>query len=404
MTTKPNRKTAEKKTRKNSRVASAVQRVPSRKIKDSTRLILFVRAGGRCELDGHNEYLLRHPLTQDAGNFAQMAHIVAFKPAGPRGKDGLQPTDLNNVDNLMLLCPQCHKLVDEVRPQDYSRATLEKFKRDHEDRIFTLTATSPDRKTTVVQLKSRIGGHTVAIPAADVRQAVSPRYPNDPHGFVIDLTGIRVEDNNFYQLAASTIKTQVEHLYAPGMDVESTRHISLFALAPMPLLIYLGRQLSNKVPLDPYQRHRDTEDWAWKQDGTAVGYRFRQIRKGKDRSKVALVLPLSGPVTVNDLPAAIDGRFSIYEINLARGTPNPTYLRLREDVTEFRRIYQEALRTIAGNHQALREIHLFPAVPAPIAVLCGRELLPKVDPVLLVYDYNKSQGGFQPTLRINENE
>lgn len=53
------------------------------------------------------------------------------------------------------------------------------------------------------------------------------------------------------------------------------------------------------------------------------------------------------------------------------------------------------------DHIALDEIHLFPAVPAPVAVLCGRELLPKVDPALLVYDSNKKTNGFQPILRVN---
>jgi hypothetical protein len=404
MTTKSNGKAADAKTRKRSTLGSAVQRIPSRKIKETTKLILFVRAGGRCEFDGCNEYLLRHPLTLDEGNFGQMAHIVAFKPKGPRGKTGVRPLDINDVDNLMLLCPSCHKLVDEERPQDFTRETLEKYKRDHETRIFTLTATKADRKTTVVQLKSRVAGQTVAIPVADVRQAVSPRYPDDPRGYIIDLTSMRTEDNDFLQVAASTIKTEVQRLYAPGMEVESTRHISLFALAPIPLLIYLGRQLSNKVPVDPYQRHRDTEDWAWKQEGKPVGYKFVQVQKGTGRSKVALVLPLSGPIKIKDLPVEIDSQFSIYEITLMNGTANPTYLRLREDVTKFRRVYQEALRAIASNHRALREIHLFPAVPAPIAVLCGRELLPKVDPALLVYDYDKHKGGFKPTLRINDGE
>jgi hypothetical protein len=398
-----NRKTTSAKAGAKIRAATATERVQSRDIKDTTRLILYVRAGGRCEFDGCNEYLLRHPLTQDEGNFGQMAHIVAFKPEGPRGKSGLRPDYINDADNLMLLCSQCHKLIDE-RPQEYTRETLEKYKRDHEQRIFTLTATKADRKTTIVQLKSRVAGQTVAIPAADVRQAVSPRYPDDPRGFIIDLTSMRIEDTGFLQAAASTIKTEVQRLYAPGMDVESTRHISLFALAPIPLLIYLGSQLSNKVPVDPYQRHRDTEDWAWKQDGDPVGYTFRQIRKGTDRSRVALIVSLSGPVAIDEMPKHIDAGFSVYEITLANGTPNPTYLRLREDVTEFRRVYQGALRTIAGNHRGLREIHFFPAVPAPIAVLCGRELLPKVDSALLIYDNDKRQGGFQPTLRINENE
>jgi len=379
---------------------SPVVRVPSRGIAKNTELQLYVHAGGRCEFDGCNAYLLSHHLTHAEGNFAQMAHIVAFKPDGPRGKEAPRPANINDVENLMLLCHRCHKLIDD-HPEDYTRATLEQYKSAHEARIFRLTDIKPDRKTTVVQLKARIGGHIVSIPAPDVNEAVSPRYPTDTRGYVIDLTNIHGDGDAFYEAAMQTIKHEVERLYAPGMEIEQTRHISLFALAPMPLLIYLGSQLSNKVAVDPYQRHRDTEDWAWKTDGDPVGYTFNFLREGTDRSKVALLLSLSGKIHLDNLPRDIDGAFNIYEITLGGSTPNPIYLRLKQDLTDFRDVYQQALRKIMHDHVALGEIHLLPAVPAPVAVLCGRELLPKVDPALLVYDSDKKNNGFQPILRVN---
>jgi hypothetical protein len=43
---------------------------------------------------------------------------------------------------------------------------------------------------------------------------------------------------------------EVSRLYDKGMDVESTRHISLFAVAPIPLLVFLGGCLSNKIHVD----------------------------------------------------------------------------------------------------------------------------------------------------------
>lgn len=125
------------------------------------------------------------------------------------------------------------------------------------------------------------------------------------------------------------------------------------------------------------------------------------MREGTDRSKVALLLSLSGKIHLDNLPRDINGVFNIYEITLAWGTPTPTYLRLKQDLTDFRDVYQQALRKIMHDHIVLDEIHLFPAVPAPVAVLCGRELLPKVDPALLVYDSNKKTNGFQPILRVN---
>ena len=113
------------------------------------------------------------------------------------------------------------------------------------------------------------------------RRAVAPRYPMDAKGHLIDLTAINSEGKAFIQEAARCIKQKVERLYEPGMDVHETRHISLFALAPIPLLVYLGSQLSNKVPVDVFQRHRDTEDLGVERLGLAGRIPFRQNPRGQ---------------------------------------------------------------------------------------------------------------------------
>jgi len=371
-----------------------------RGIHDLTRLLLFVRAGGRCEFDGCNDYLLEHPLTLTPGNFAQMAHIVAFREDGPRGRAALRPAYINDVANLMLLGPQCHKLIDDS-PEKYTVPVLQKYKQAHEDRIFHVTGLGPDLKTTIVQLKARIAGQSIAIPVAQVTAAVAPRYPTDARGHLIDLTAINSEGRAFIEEACRCIKQRVERLYEPGMDVHETRHISLFALAPIPLLIYLGSQLSNKVPVDVFQRHRDTEDWVWKDSGISAEYRFDRIQEGSGQGRIALILSLSGKVRTEALPTEIDDQFTIYELTLANIDPNPAYLRQRDDLTRFKEAYQAALRTIARDCGHCDTIHLFPAVPAPVAVYCGRELLPKVDPKLLVYDFDKRLSGFTPIIEVN---
>lgn len=372
---------------------------PSRKIPDLVKIALFVRAGGRCEFDGCNAYLLEHHVTLTEGNFAEMAHIVAFSADGPRGKKN-RPININDVANLMLLCPRCHKFIDD-NPDKFTRATLEGYKKRHEDRIYHVTGLGPDQKTSIVVLKTKIGHQTVTIPFGQVLEAVTPRYPVSKEGLTIDLTQVPVESSGFLAAACDTIQNHLQSFFGPGGEVNRSNHISLFALAPIPVLAYLGSRLSNKVPLDLYQRHRDTEDWSWKRSGRPVEYVFRKIEKGTIAGGVALIVSLSGAVELQAVRSLIPNGANIYEFTLANLTPNPTFLRTRADLERFRHQYQVAIASIANAHPGIRTVDLFPAVPAPIAVLCGRELLPKIHPALRIYDHDKRNGGFIYQLTIN---
>lgn len=112
------------------------------------------------------------------------------------------------------------------------------------------------------------------------------------------------------------------------------------------------------------------------------------------------MLSLSGKIRLQDLPEEARRSSAIYEITLDGMTPQPTFLRQKQDLDAFRAVYQEAIATILQTHGALDTIDLFPAVPAPIAVLCGRELLPKVHPKLRVFDNDRDAGGFTFKLEV----
>lgn len=376
----------------------------SRDTKPATKILLATHAGGRCEFNGCNEYLFEDPLTLHGGNFSERAHIVAFSPDGPRGRDRSRPADVNRIENLMLLCQRHHKLIDD-HPGDYSRRALEAQKEAHEARVHRLTGLGPEMKTTVVQLKARIAGRPVDIPAPQVYDAVAPRYPVDRLGHIISLTDLDDTAPGFLEQATTLISQRVAELYRPGMDVAATRHISLFALAPIPLLVHLGASLSDKIQVDIFQRHRIGKcPWCWRTSGTPLQFGLEHKRVGRHGDRVALLVSLSGSVHISDLPAGIDRTFSIYELKVENVPPARDILRQREDLDRFRQTYHAALAQLRRDHPAMKALHLFPAVPAPVAVACGHDLLPKIDPDLLVYDYDKARSGFTHQLTVNKHE
>lgn len=372
----------------------------AREVPARTRLFLFVRAAGRCEFDGCNRYLLEHHLTKTDGVFAQMAHIWAFGEEGPRGNRRAR-RGIHELSNLMLLCPECHKLVDD-HPDQYSTAVLRKYKKAHEDRVFMLTDTKPDRQTVAVVLTARVGGKAVSVSLPEMQAAVAPRYLGPRDVVTIDLTAIPDQSaDHYWRTGAEAIRSKVPGLYSQSFESGPVRHVSVFALGPIPLLVLLGTCLSDKVPLTLYQRHRDTERWKWKDKGKVVRYKFRTLREGSNPASAALLLSLSGRIGGHDLPAEIDDRFTVYEITLADVEPSPRFLDLEESLRACRDVFLGAMRSLVASHRGLERLHLFPAVPAPVAVAVGRDLMPKRDPAVLVYDYDKRAGGFIPTLEVN---
>jgi hypothetical protein len=375
---------------------------PTRDISCPNRILLFTKAGGQCEFDGCRKYLLENPTTHKEGIFAEVAHIVAFSIKGPRANDGVRPDDINDIKNLMLLCPQCHDEIDKDEA-GHPRAVLERYKEEHEKLVRHLVSLMPSARTAVAVFTAPIGGHPVSVPFDHVTEAVAPRYPIKREFETCDLSSLdgERESGEFLKLCMRRADAFVDRLFRQGEAVEKTGHISLFALAPMSLLVYLGSKLSNKVPCDLFQRHRDNERWIWKEDGDVAEYELRLLQDKGPEAPVALRLSLSGPHDPNHLPPDIRDSATIYEITYTNRAPSTTALRRREDLEQFKLKYQEFIATVLRQHPKAAKIALLPAAPAPVAVLCGRELLPKAHPALDVYDYNKNSKLFEYHLSVN---
>lgn len=93
--------------------SSEIKRTP---IREAVKLRLWGMAAGRCEICNKLLYLDSH--YGDDANFAENAHIHAVGKTGPRHVDSMTKDEINNIDNLMLLCAEHHHLID-TKPENY---------------------------------------------------------------------------------------------------------------------------------------------------------------------------------------------------------------------------------------------------------------------------------------------
>ena len=103
-------------------------------VPEKVRVLLWAKSAGRCEFDGCNKPLWRDGLTQIEMNFADVAHIIGDSPDGPRGDVVLSAEYCNDVSNLMLMCPEHHRMIDRITKM-YSDEVLRQMKKVHEEQI-----------------------------------------------------------------------------------------------------------------------------------------------------------------------------------------------------------------------------------------------------------------------------
>lgn len=373
---------------------------------DPVVLELWVRAGGRCEFRGCNTFLLQDELTTNNVKLANIAHIVARTKSGPRGDDILPIEHRNNIANLMLVCTKCHVLIDNKNiVTQYPKEILQQYKNEHESRIQYITGLGIEHETVILRVIGNIRGDSVVVSNEEIRTAVLgngryPRYLGDERAIEIDLQSLPQEVNSdYWRTAIAKVDEVVKRLLSPALENNEISHLSIFALARIPILIHLGNTLGDKVVTDFYQRHRDEPvGWKWRQ-GELVQFSSKLLQAGTDRKKVALLLSLSGKIGRHELPTEIDDQYYIYEILPLDKEPGRSLFTNKETLDSFQPVYQSTLRTIESEHGLGGELHLFSAIPTPVAVICGRELLKDISPRLHVYD--RIGENYEFTLTVN---
>lgn len=370
-----------------------------------TQVELWAIAAGRCEFRGCNKPLYLDELTKTKDNLSIISHIIAAEPGGPRGDEVNSPRLAKDISNLMLTCKDHGKIIDsKENVPDYPAELLRGYKKDHEERIKILTDIMDNAKSHVLIFQAPIDGKNFNIDKVQAHQAMLPQYPAKEHPELIDFSDFTVKEteDGYWSMLARTTRTKFNDIFKNGTNRRDYKHVSLFALAPIPLLAYLGSLIGDIESVDLYQKHRGKSGWKWKDESDNFRmehYRVVNPVKHNAKAKNAILISISGMVDRKKVLELIGKDCNLYEIAAVK--TGLDFLSSRLKLEMFCREYRQLLGNIRDMNGHNKELHLFCAAPSPVAVECGRAVLPKCDPPLRVYDFNKRKNGFVYALTIN---
>lgn len=360
-----------------------------------TIYMLCANAAGRCQFEGCNKYLFEDDISLDKFNKTNVAHIVASSPRGPRGDTERSHKLSQSLDNLMLMCWDHHKMIDD-NPDKYTETILLGMKQKHERVIADQCSLIYKEPSEVVMFTSPIKGKVpVNIQFNQVAEAIIPKKRvASMHGVYISVeVAADYKSKEFWIEAENQLTTKYRYMIMSALSTNPILHFSIFPIAPMPLIIKLGYLFGDKVRADIFQKTRSPDTWKWQADVIKNSFNIIKnvVRPG---NKVALILSLTADIAVERITSIFNAD-TIYIVKANNLGVNS--IESESDLSAFWHKYQEVCDDIKNSLTDIEEIALFPAMPISAAFEVGRRYMPGVYPKIKIYDDND---GFFETIMI----
>lgn len=100
-------------------------------ISDRIKRLLWSRSGGFCQNTSCRVDFFTFFEDRSISSIEELAHIIARSDSGPRANQQLKKTMRDEYENIILLCPNCHTLIDK-NPEQFPVELLLRWKSDHE--------------------------------------------------------------------------------------------------------------------------------------------------------------------------------------------------------------------------------------------------------------------------------
>lgn len=359
--------------------------------------MLCAVAAGRCEFEGCNRPLFQDAITLKTFNNTNVAHIIASSPDGPRGDTELSSELSDSLDNLMLLCSDHHHLID-TRVEDYSVEKLRSMKNSHEESVRQLCDSISLSETELVLFMSPIKSkNLVSIPPQQAATAIYPkRRIASQYGLpTVVKSSFDYSSSEYWRDIRNQINIWFQTTLKAIHQMNPTMHFSVFPLAPIPAIVYLGYLFSDKIPCDVYQHFRQPDSWAWQSHQLTNEFRMTFETTGPHSTdKAALIISLTADISKDRVLSVYDPSVLCTIEAAKHGVDCISSL---EDLSAFWHCYQNACDQIKNRYPFITEVGTFISAPVSASFEIGRRFMHETYLPMLIFDENN---GFVPTIKI----
>lgn len=157
----------------------------------------------------------------------EIAHIRGARRHGPRYVESMTNEERRQFGNLLLLCPSHHRVIDVIRPDDYSIDELTKWKKNREAGNYRILEHIPvideDRLQTVLTDAIKLQAKELEKQVSRFESAIAKLAAIDSESASLITQRMNAAER-LHQAASMLIHTEdtSEMLYAAGMSLQRT--------------------------------------------------------------------------------------------------------------------------------------------------------------------------------------
>lgn len=168
---------------------------------------------------------------------------------------------------------------------------------------------------------------------------------------------------------------------------------AVFSLAPISLATHLGFLFSDRVEVRAFQFDRDRSEWRWPSNDVHEEVQIETMglpdRVIEGACEVAMRISISAPVSEADAKAGAPA--AAYQVEVRVPEPSTTWLRSGARLRAATKQMRDTLAMLRTRFPACSRVHVFAAVPTPVAIAFGQAINPRMDPPIALYEYARQR-------------